>query len=330
MAKWSYYNDNDPKICEWVRNLIKAGLVPDGEVDSRSITEVHPEDVRGFIQAHFFCGILGWPLALQLAGWPATRPVWTGSCPCQPYSTAGRGGGDDDPRNLWPAFRRLLAECRPEHVFGEQVASKYGRLWLAGVRADLEALGYAVGAADLCAAGLGAPHIRQRLFWVADRDATGWAQHKGRAGQAPEAGRTIVNSLARGLEYPQGDGWNERWAEPNGRGSLTRCSGSGLDNPAGDGARCGGDAQPSSNGAHDRVLGSAGAWSDAVWTPCSDGKSRRIKPRLQSLVDGLPFRLADGSTCQGTSRTDALKGIGNAIVPPLAAEFIKAYMETLA
>src|SRR3990167_2717266 len=170
MKKWTYYNDNDPYICDWVRNLIEAKLVPPGEVDARSITEVNGGDLKGFVQCHFFCGILGWPYALRLAGWPSDAPVWTGSCPCQPYSAAGKGGGDSDPRNLWPEFRRLVAECRPSVVFGEQVASADGRAWLSGVRADLEALGYAVGAADLCAASVGAPHIRQRLFWVADAE----------------------------------------------------------------------------------------------------------------------------------------------------------------
>src|SRR5208283_3474462 len=67
----------------------------------------------------------------------------------------------------WPAFFRLIAQCMPPIVFGEQTAGKDGREWLAGVRADLEALGYACGCADLCSASVGAPHIRQRLHWVA-------------------------------------------------------------------------------------------------------------------------------------------------------------------
>jgi DNA (cytosine-5)-methyltransferase 1 len=165
----SYYNEFFPNAADWLENLIRAGLVNDGYVDRRSITEVQPEDLHGQSRCHFFAGITGWSLALRLAGWPADRPVWTGSCPCQPFSSAGKRKGVEDERHLWPEFRRLIAECHPATVFGEQVASKAGREWLAGVRADLEALGYAVGAADLCSPGVGAPHIRQRLWWVAHR-----------------------------------------------------------------------------------------------------------------------------------------------------------------
>ena len=164
----NYYNEFDPGTAAWLRELITAGLIPKGEVDERSIKEVQPGDLAGFTQCHFFAGIGGWPYALRLAGWPEDRSVWTGSCPCQPFSCAGKAAGVGDERHLWPAFRGLISQCKPPVVFGEQVASADGRLWLAGVRTDLENMGYALGAADLCAAGLGAPHIRQRLYWVAD------------------------------------------------------------------------------------------------------------------------------------------------------------------
>lgn len=157
-----YFNDNEPYVSQWVQNLY-----PEAKVDTRSIADIQPEDLAGYQRAHFFAGIGGWELALQMAGWPDDVPVWTGSAPCQPFSTAGKRKGESDERHLWPEFRRLIAECRPPVIFGEQVASKDGKVWLSRVRADLEALGYGVGAADLCAAGVGAPHIRQRLYWVA-------------------------------------------------------------------------------------------------------------------------------------------------------------------
>lgn len=192
MKKWNYYNDSDPFICAWARELIKKGLVPNGEVDCRSIADVQPDDLKGFIQCHFFCGILGWSYALRLAGWPDSRAVWTGSCPCQPLSVAGKRQGHADQRHLWPAFYRLIAECRPPVVFGEQVASKDGREWFAAVRADLEGVGYACGSAGLPACSVGAPHIRQRLWFVAESDgrhtSTEGQQRGGEHGQQPQDG----------------------------------------------------------------------------------------------------------------------------------------------
>lgn len=162
----AYYNEIDPYAAQWLRNLIKAGHIADGEVDERSIEDVRPDDLRGFTQCHFFAGIGVWSYALRLAGWPDEQTVWTGSCPCQPFSTAGRRAGFADKRHLWPSFYHLIRECEPAIVLGEQVASKDGLNWLATVRSDMESFGHAFGAADLCAAGVGAPHIRQRLFFV--------------------------------------------------------------------------------------------------------------------------------------------------------------------
>jgi DNA (cytosine-5)-methyltransferase 1 len=162
----NYYNEFDPKAAAWLRELIKNNLIPDGIVDTRSITEIKPDELKPYTQCHFFAGIGGWSLALQLAGWTADRPVWTGSCPCQPFSVAGKGLGTADERHLWPVFFNLIRECRPECVFGEQVANAIGKGWLDGISADLESEGYACGAAVLGAHSVGAPHIRQRLYWV--------------------------------------------------------------------------------------------------------------------------------------------------------------------
>jgi len=163
----NYYNEFDPKAAAWLRELIKQNLIPNGIVDERSIKDVQPNDLRDFTQCHFFAGIGGWSLALHLAGWPSDRPVWTGSCPCQPFSNAGKGAAEKDPRHLWPDFFRLIQERKPPVIFGEQVASKAALAWIDGVFDDLEAEDYACGAADLCASSKGAPHVRQRLSWVA-------------------------------------------------------------------------------------------------------------------------------------------------------------------
>lgn len=166
----NYYNEHDPKAAAWLRELIKQKQIPAGHVDERSITQVQPHELSQYTQCHFFAGIGGWSYALQLAGIPSTQPVWTGSCPCQPFSTAGEQKGVFDERHLWPAFFNLISKCKPEHVFGEQVANAIGHGWLDGISADLEGENYSCGAAVLGAHSVGAPHIRQRLYWVANAD----------------------------------------------------------------------------------------------------------------------------------------------------------------
>ena len=173
MKKWNYYNDSDPKACAWVRELIKAGCIPDGEVDNRPIQNVQPEDLHGFVQHHWFCGIAGWARALDLAGWPRDRPVWTASLPCQPFSTAGTQRGQADERHLYPVFAALVEKCRPERIFGEQVEAAIRHGWLDLVQSDLEGIGYAFAATGLPAACVGAPHIRQRLWFVGDAGRAG-------------------------------------------------------------------------------------------------------------------------------------------------------------
>ena len=167
----AYYNENDKFAAAWLRLLIQHGAIADGVVDERSIEDVRPEELTEFTQCHFFAGIGGWSRALRLAGWEDTRPVWTGSCPCQPFSTAGKGVGYDDERHLWPSWFHLVGQSKPPIIFGEQVASKAGRAWLDLVQTDMETLGYITGSSDLCAAGISAPHWRQRSWFVGMADA---------------------------------------------------------------------------------------------------------------------------------------------------------------
>ena len=162
----AYYNEVDPYAAQWLRNLITAGEIAPGDVDERDIRDIRPDELTDYSQCHFFAGIGVWSHALRRAGWSDERPIWTGSCPCQPFSIGGAGEGFADERHLWPHFHWLIEQCRPSVVVGEQVASKDGLGWIDLVSADMEGTGYAFGASDLCAAGFGAAHIRQRLYWL--------------------------------------------------------------------------------------------------------------------------------------------------------------------
>lgn len=349
----AFYNEIAAYPAAWTRNLIAAGHVADGVVDERSIVELDATELVGFEQCHFFAGIGGWSYALRLAGWPDDRAVWTASCPCQPFSTAGKGRGVDDERHLWPVLFELVRECRPSVLFGEQVASPAGRAWFDAVSADLESAGYAVGAANLCAAGVGAPHIRQRLYFVAVADADG-AGPQGR-GERRDGGDERV-TRARGVAGERmadaiiGDGTLRNAREMAGAarsvegarnhaahaapyggpaigmGDADR-NGAGRNAGSGDRAEAASDCARGvdGNGGHD--AGASGPWSDAEWIPCTDGKSRPAQPGSFPLAYGVPSRVGAGGTVETRARVGELAGYGNAICTEVAATWIRAVME---
>lgn len=183
MSTWAYYNEIDPYCVEWLKGLIADSLIVDGIVDSRSIIDVTAADVSPFTQCHFFAGIGGWSLALRIAGWPDDRPVWTGSCPCQPFSIANvaHGGGKglyDDERHLLPVFGNLISQCGPDTIFGEQVADAIAKGWADELCSILENSLYACGKTVLPALSVGASHERKRLCWVADSCREGRERYK--------------------------------------------------------------------------------------------------------------------------------------------------------
>ena len=323
----AYYNEPEPYAAQWLRNLIAAGHIAPGDVDARDIQDVTPDDLTGYTQCHFFAGIGGWSYALRLAGWPDDRPVWTGSCPCQPFSAAGKRAGTDDARHLWPDWVRLIRAFRPVTAIGEQVASAIAHGWLDGVSADLEAEGYAVGAVVLGAHSVGAPHIRQRLWWVAHAEATR-LPHRGDGPVQPEPreGRGADGGLADAKRAEWGPVDHARRDERL-DGVSPRPEGAGRTRSGGEDGGLG-DAAP-----HGRVDERADArrgrersapegweqrpWDDCRLISCADGTARRIEPGTFPLAHGTP------------NRVGRLRAYGNAICPQVAAVFIRAYRESV-
>ena len=359
------YNDNDQFSAAWLEGLISSGQIPEGVVDRRSIADLSHADVAGSGHRHFFAGIGGWAHALRLAGVPDDADIWTGSCPCQGLSDAGKRRGFLDPRHLWPTWLALIEQCRPAVIFGEQVASKLGLHWLDLVFSDLERCGYAVGAADLCAAGVGAPHQRQRIFFVAYADG--------------EPGRLLVRSWRSwraqaqtercGEDSGMGDPGRARRSpravsQPGGDISYGRYQATGDVEPTGtvsdmaDSARqrrgqrgkkaCEDRAGSSDHRAHGQLADAdcarfeverqqqarrqlappqrggqtRGFWADADWIWCRDPSGG---PPIARPVEPGAFPLAHGVS----GRVGILRGYGNAIVPQVAAEFVRSALDAI-
>lgn len=234
MIPEAYYNEIDPFAAQWLRNLIADGHIAPGEVDERSIEDVTPDDLRGFTQCHFFAGIGVWSHSLRLAGWPDDKPVWTGSCPCQPFSAAGKGDGFADERHLWPAFFHLISERRPQHVFGEQVAAGNANTWFDLVQADMEGLDYAFGLVPFTSAGIGAPHIRERAYWVAHASS---GRYDGRPETSRQKARTgtgaAISDRIDGMANSAGEQYHQRDDRADERGWSSNSEqnrvGSGID-----------------------------------------------------------------------------------------------------
>lgn len=295
MTAW--YNENDAYAAGWLRKLISERLIADGVVDTRSIVDVRSADLAGFDQCHFFAGIGGWSLALRRAGWHDARPVWTGSCPCQPFSLLGKQAGYADPRHLWPTWARLIGQRRPATIFGEQLAT--APRWLRLVRGDLEALGYAVGSLPIEAACAGAEQLRDRYWFFAHQACLlvngiepRLERHTGHVDQAREESQAPRSVAASGLQFGSG-----ALADSAGIGSGAGfCEGLALVNGAG---------APSGCGEFDLAISRL------------DGRVRRVKPGLRLVADGIP------------ARVDQLRALGNAIDHRPASVFIRAAMQAI-
>lgn len=297
----AYYNEIEPHAAQHLRNLIDAGHIAPGVVDTRSIEDVTPNDLKGFRQCHFFAGIGGWSLALRRSGWPDSRPAWTASCPCQPFSEAGKGLGFADERHLWPSAHWLIGQRRPVVVFGEQSGSAYASDWIDLVQADVEALGYAFGAVAFPSASVGAPHRRDRAYWVADADCQQW-ERRGEF-QPTRGGKPSDSCVISGLADTDHE---QRPLAMSARGYADVSRQWNKDSEAASGCR--GVMRPGPVN---------GFWRDADWLSCRDGKWRPVVPGSFPLANGVPARVG------------RLRTYGNAINIEAAAAFISAYMATV-
>lgn len=362
MKAKAYYNEIDQYAVAWLRNLIDEGLIAPGDVDDRPIQEVQADDLKGYTQHHFFAGIAGWSLGLRLAGWPDDRPVWTGSAPCQPFSEAGKRKGIEDERHLWPSWMALVRECRPPILFGEQVASAVRHGWADIIFDDLEEEGYTCGASVLPACSVGAPHIRQRFWFVgyteqfsSRRDARASAEAQGRSPVRSERDASGTSGTTNRLAHAASEGAAGNVREEDltrseaGLELEERCGNGSVANPTDANRRSGERCQEAGVGEEgERWRGSPGSspWGDLVWLPCTDGKQRptgimAVTGSTGSQVWGReegqqPHASITGGRGRSTqsiiqplahgvpSRVAKLRAIGNSVVPQVAAAWVQA------
>lgn len=250
-----YYNEIDDYCIEALKQLMIDGVIPKGDIDERSIEDVLPSDLDGYDQCHFFAGIGVWAYVAKNYG-----KLWTGSCPCQPFSQAGKGKGLADQRHLWPAFHWLIDQCRPRLVLGEQVGSKATLPWIDLVFDDLEGAGYSVWAKNFPAASVGAPHIRQRIYWCG-----------------------VHNAYRKGLER-RGRNYNGTYGSPPSSSEKSWLSHSNIERRESwrwDNASLG----------YRKTSSADSFWSDVEWLPYKDGKWRPIKPGTSPLAHGFTGRI---------------------------------------
>ena len=281
-----YYNEIDDYCIEALKQLMMDGVIPKGDIDERSIEDVLPSDLDGYDQCHFFAGIGVWAYVTKDHG-----KLWTGSCPCQPFSQAGKRKGFADKRHLWPAFHWLIEQCRPHLVLGEQVGSKAALPWIDLVFDDLEGAGYSVWAKNFPAASVGAAHIRQRIYWCG-----------------------VDNSFFQGLERHRANREEKRWKNQDRSIAEAGVLVGGVSNT--DIERRESWRWDNASMGYGKTSSTSGFWSDIEWLPYKDGKWRPTKPGLCPLAHGF------------TGRIPLLSALGNTIVAQQAKIFTETIFET--
>jgi len=271
--------------------------------------------------------------------------VFIGGFPCQPHSTAGKRKGAKDDRNLWPEYFRVIDECRPAWVVGENVLGIRTTI-LDQVLSDMESLEYSTVTLDLPAAGFNAPHKRERIFIV--------AYSKSGAGRIPEQSReeslhasrvsekgNVAN--AHSFRFVQSEigkshyniyGINQAQKQER-RSELYApvSSGEAAANAAGEGleGKAGAELQNKViSGIYSNAEGKRlqGEWTPGEQEPEAPGRSGlsfgsngdgnfwQTEPGVCGVVDGVP------------DRVDRIRTLGNAVVPQVAEFIADAIIQT--
>jgi DNA (cytosine-5)-methyltransferase 1 len=228
--------------------------------------------------------------------------ILSGGYPCQPFSAAGKRRGEEDPRHLWPFFRRAIRVIRPARVFLENVEGHI-TLGLSTVVSDMEEDGYRCSWGIFSATEVGAPHQRKRVFIMADSNMscpTRFKQQRRKSCNQQKTkrivppGSDVANGKCAGLERHSGDEQDQAGQEGAGSGGSVGPSGLPQRFPAGPG--------PQFDWEEPRTVGNA------------TGK-RQAEQQLGRATDGCTSRLDTTAY-----RVDRLRLLGNGVVPATAAK----------
>ena len=213
---------------------------------------------------------------------PARPDIICGGYPCQPFSVAGKQRGKEDDRHLWPEMFRLIKECRPAWVIGENVAGHIN-MGLDDVLSDLEGAGYETQPFVIPACGLNAPHKRERV-WV-----VGYAEHDG-SSESPfvrEFGKTGAGSQERPEQAVQ----PERAGRPADNEALAHSESQRIQRHG-----AGGQQESSAYVRQELSVRSGERSWETHW---------QAEPGIYRVVDGVP------------DRVDRIKALGNSLVPQI-------------
>jgi DNA (cytosine-5)-methyltransferase 1 len=259
----------------------------------------------------------------------------TGGFPCQPFSAAGKRRGTKDDRYLWPEMLRVIKEFKPTWIIGENVAgiltmaqqqgdaqvgsetdlfgnktntlTEYGRGVVYGIITDLEQIGYSVQPFVIPACAVNAPHRRDRVWIVANRESIG------RRGSSSQK---CKDELSGRFQPEEREGGNA-WSKSQGRDSdAPDSSGSRLQRSKRPETFQAGEAEP--HGTITKCCRNTG-WNQN-WL--------EVATRLCGVDDGLPYGVDGFKLSKSGHRVERLKALGNAIVPQVAIEIMKAIKKT--
>ena len=241
--------------------------------------------------------------------WRSDDIILTGGFPCQPYSAAGKRLGKEDDRHLWPQMLRIIREVQPTWVVGENV---FGLInWNKGlvfdeVQSDLEAEGYEVQPYVLPAASVGAPHRRDRVWFVAHSDKCSKRSSR----------KSSSFKKDKSKDDDEQSKWREQAKQYNGCSSILQY--------ASDTDSTNNKTQPQKRilGQKNKIQKTRGFINGDTRTQWHDFPSQ---PPICGGDDGLPTEL-DGITFSKW-RNESIKGFGNAIVPQVALQIFKAIQQ---